>query len=150
MPCSRPRASRDGAQEAGERPSRSPASASAERGYRAVAMNRPVLVAVFAVALFVGAHVSSVAADSSHAAPAARPASDVLALGVIIPVLPELVKQFMGGDTARAARITGVFGTVWALMQFIFSPLLGVISDRFGRRPVILVSCLGLGLDYRF
>jgi DHA1 family tetracycline resistance protein-like MFS transporter len=75
---------------------------------------------------------------------------DVLALGVIIPVLPELVKTFMGGDTAQAARITGVFGTVWALMQFIFSPLLGVISDRFGRRPVILVSCLGLGLDYLF
>ncbi|HVE39002.1 MAG TPA: TCR/Tet family MFS transporter [Planctomycetota bacterium] len=75
---------------------------------------------------------------------------DVLALGVIIPVLPELVKSFMGGDTAQAARITGVFGTVWALMQFIFSPLLGVISDRFGRRPVILVSCLGLGLDYLF
>src|SRR5436189_2965015 len=56
----------------------------------------------------------------------------------------------MGGDTGRAARITGVFGTVWALMQFIFSPLPGVISDRFGRRPVILVSCLGLGLDYLF
>jgi DHA1 family tetracycline resistance protein-like MFS transporter len=75
---------------------------------------------------------------------------DVLALGVIIPVLPELVKDFMGGDTAKAARITGVFGTVWALMQFLFSPLLGVISDRFGRRPVILISCLGLGLDYLF
>jgi len=75
---------------------------------------------------------------------------DVLALGVIIPVLPELVKSFLGGDTVRAARLTGVFGTVWALMQFLFSPLMGVISDRFGRRPVILVSCLGLGLDYFF
>jgi len=75
---------------------------------------------------------------------------DVLALGVIIPVLPDLVKAFLHGDTAQAARLTGVFGTVWALAQFIFSPLLGVMSDRFGRRPVILVSCLGLGLDYFF
>jgi DHA1 family tetracycline resistance protein-like MFS transporter len=73
---------------------------------------------------------------------------DVLALGIIIPVLPKLVEGFMGGDTARAAEIYGVFGTVWALMQFIFSPVLGTLSDRFGRRPVILISCFGLGLDY--
>jgi DHA1 family tetracycline resistance protein-like MFS transporter len=73
---------------------------------------------------------------------------DVLALGIIIPVLPKLVEGFMGGDTARAAEIFGVFGTVWALMQFIFSPVLGSLSDRFGRRPVILISCFGLGLDY--
>jgi MFS transporter, DHA1 family, tetracycline resistance protein len=73
---------------------------------------------------------------------------DVLALGIIIPVLPKLVEGFMGGDTARAAEIFGLFGTVWALMQFIFSPVLGTLSDRFGRRPVILISCFGLGLDY--
>ena len=53
----------------------------------------------------------------------------------------------MGGDTARAAGIYGVFGTAWALMQFIFSPVLGALSDRFGRRPVILLSNFGLGLD---
>jgi MFS transporter, DHA1 family, tetracycline resistance protein len=75
---------------------------------------------------------------------------DVLALGIIIPVLPKLVEGFMGGDTARAAKIFGLFGTVWALMQFIFSPVLGALSDRFGRRPVILISCFGLGLDYIF
>ncbi len=73
---------------------------------------------------------------------------DVLALGVVIPVLPKLVEQFVGGDTPKAAHLYGLFGTVWALMQFSFSPLLGVLSDRFGRRPVILLSCLGLGLDY--
>ncbi|HXJ36917.1 MAG TPA: TCR/Tet family MFS transporter [Candidatus Eisenbacteria bacterium] len=73
---------------------------------------------------------------------------DSLALGVIIPVLPKLVVEFEGGDTARAAEIFGVFGTVWALMQFVFSPVLGALSDRFGRRTVILVSNFGLGLDY--
>jgi DHA1 family tetracycline resistance protein-like MFS transporter len=73
---------------------------------------------------------------------------DVVAFGVIIPVLPKLVQDFMGGDTARAAAMFGVFGTVWALMQFFFSPVLGVLSDRFGRRPVILISNFGLGFDY--
>jgi len=74
--------------------------------------------------------------------------ADVLALGIVIPVLPALVEEFLGGDTAGAARIYGVFGTVWALMQFVFAPILGALSDRFGRRPVVLISCFGLGLDY--
>ena len=73
---------------------------------------------------------------------------DMLALGMIVPVLPKLVEDFVGGNTARAAEIYGLFGTVWALMQFIFSPVLGALSDRYGRRPVILLSNLGLGLDY--
>jgi DHA1 family tetracycline resistance protein-like MFS transporter len=73
---------------------------------------------------------------------------DMLSLGMIMPVLPKLVESFLGGDTARAAEIFGVFGTVFALMQFFFSPVLGSLSDRFGRRPVVLISNFGLGLDY--
>ncbi len=73
---------------------------------------------------------------------------DVLALGIIIPVLPRLVESFLGGDTGQAAEMYGLFGAVWALMQFGFSPVLGALSDHFGRRPVILLSNLGLGLDY--
>lgn len=73
---------------------------------------------------------------------------DMLALGMIIPVLPQLVLGFLQGDTIRAAETLGVFNTVWALMQFLFSPVLGALSDRFGRRTVILLSNLGLGLDY--
>src|SRR6266446_1821809 len=73
---------------------------------------------------------------------------DMLALGLIAPVLPKLVLNFLGGDAPNAAKMFGIFGTVFALMQFVCSPLLGVLSDRFGRRPVILLSNLGLGLDY--
>lgn len=75
-------------------------------------------------------------------------ALDMLALGVVVPVLPKLVLEFEGGDTAEASRIYGLFGTAWALMQFVFSPLLGALSDRFGRRPVLLISLFGLGIDY--
>ncbi|HEY3657107.1 MAG TPA: TCR/Tet family MFS transporter [Steroidobacteraceae bacterium] len=73
---------------------------------------------------------------------------DVLGFGLIIPVLPKLVQQFMGEDAGAGATMFGVFGTAWGLMQFFFSPVLGAVSDRFGRRPVILISCFGLGLDY--
>ena len=73
---------------------------------------------------------------------------DMIAVGVIVPVLPKLVVDFLGGNTARAAQIYGVFGTVWALMQFLCAPVMGALSDRFGRRPVILLSNFGLGLDY--
>src|SRR5471032_817488 len=73
---------------------------------------------------------------------------DVLAMGIIIPVLPRLVQDFMNGDPARAAIMFGVFGTVWSAMQFFCSPIIGMLSDRFGRRRVILLSNFGLGLDY--
>jgi DHA1 family tetracycline resistance protein-like MFS transporter len=73
---------------------------------------------------------------------------DMLALGMIIPVLPRLVMDFTGGNTVRAALIYGLFGTAWAVMQFFSAPILGALSDKLGRRPVILVSNFGLGLDY--
>ena len=73
---------------------------------------------------------------------------DTLALGLVLPVPPKLVESFVDNDTARAARIFGLLGTAWAAMQFFFSPVLGGLSDRFGRRPVVLLSNSGLALDY--
>ncbi len=75
-------------------------------------------------------------------------ALDMVALGIIIPVLPRLIVQFEHGDMAKAAMQTGVFAFVWAAMQFVFAPVMGALSDRFGRRPVVLLSNFGLGCDY--
>src|SRR5579863_10726155 len=72
-------------------------------------------------------------------------ALDFLAFGIIAPVLPNLIIRFEGGNMAQAADITGYFGFAWNLMQFLFLPVLGAWSDRFGRRPVILISCLDWG-----
>src|SRR5256885_7521839 len=73
---------------------------------------------------------------------------DILAMGLIIPVLPKLILDFLGGKMTDASNWNGWFALVFALAQFVFAPVLGVLSDRFGRRPVILLSNLGLGLDY--
>ena len=73
---------------------------------------------------------------------------DMLALGMIAPVLPRLIEGFLHGDTSSAAKMLGLFGTVFAVMQFFCSPIIGSLSDRFGRRPVVLLSNFGLGLDY--
>src|SRR5262245_49485797 len=75
-------------------------------------------------------------------------ALDMMAIGVVVPVLPKLVEDFVNEDTAAAARIFGAFGVVWALMQFLSMPVMGALSDRYGRRPVILLSNFGLGLNY--
>jgi DHA1 family tetracycline resistance protein-like MFS transporter len=75
---------------------------------------------------------------------------DILAFGLIIPVLPHLLMDFVGGDTVHAAYWVGVFGFLFAAIQFVSAPVQGAMSDRFGRRPVILLSCLGLGVDFIF
>lgn len=73
---------------------------------------------------------------------------DILAFGLIIPVLPHLLKQFAGGDVARATLWHGLFATGFMVMQFFMTPVQGALSDRYGRRPVILVSTLGLAIDF--
>jgi DHA1 family tetracycline resistance protein-like MFS transporter len=73
---------------------------------------------------------------------------DLLAMSVIIPVLPRLVLSMEGGSMVSAAHVVGIFSTSWALMQFVFSPVQGALSDSVGRRPVILISNFGLGLNY--
>ncbi len=75
---------------------------------------------------------------------------DIVAMGVMIPVLPNLIRDMVGGDTAVAADYTMIFAVTWGLMQFVCSPILGMLSDRYGRRPVLLISIFGLGIDYLF
>src|SRR5690606_10324045 len=73
---------------------------------------------------------------------------DTLGIGLVVPVLPRLIGSFLGGDVAEASRYYGAFIASYAVMQFVFAPILGGLSDRFGRRSVLLVSQLGGGLDY--
>ncbi len=87
---------------------------------------------------------------------------DAMALGMVVPVLPRLIADLVHGSqlsprlmrhlpsntVALAAMLVGLFNTVFAFMQFFFSPVIGSLSDRFGRRPLILASNLGLGLNY--
>lgn len=72
---------------------------------------------------------------------------DVMSMGIVIPVLPQLIETLSGSDAA-AGMWNGLFVALWAGMQFVCSPLIGSLSDRFGRRPVILISVAGLALDY--
>lgn len=73
---------------------------------------------------------------------------DILGIGLIVPILPGLIKEFSGGDTSAAAHAAGWLNALYALMQFLFAPLFGCLSDRVGRRPVILISQFGMALDY--
>lgn len=73
---------------------------------------------------------------------------DVIGLGIILPVLPKLIQQIHGGSISDASRYGGLLTFAYAIMQFLFSPIIGALSDRYGRRPVLLASLLGFGLDY--
>ena len=73
---------------------------------------------------------------------------DILGVGIIIPILPELIREFLGGAFAQTGRYYGLIISIYAFMQFLCAPVLGALSDRFGRRPIILVSLFGLGTDY--
>ena len=75
---------------------------------------------------------------------------DMLCIGIILPVLPPLIMSFLGGSVSMAALWTGIFGCAWGLAQFVFSPIQGGLSDHFGRRPVVLASNFGTGVDLIF
>ena len=88
----------------------------------------------------------------------ARPASlvfivvtlilDMLGIGLILPILPRLLEILSGGDIVTAAHVLGLLTALYSGMQFLFGPLTGALSDRFGRRPVLLISLFGLGITY--
>lgn len=73
-----------------------------------------------------------------------------VSFGLMIPILPNLIRQFTGGDTAAASDWNVVFATTWGVMQFLVGPILGVLSDRVGRRPILLISNFGLAVDFLF
>jgi len=73
---------------------------------------------------------------------------DVLGIGLVIPVLPALVTEFAGGDAADAARWFGPLVSIFAASQFVFAPVLGALSDKYGRRPILLLGLLGYGISY--
>lgn len=75
---------------------------------------------------------------------------DCTGIGIIIPVVPTLIQQLTGGTVSDAASYGGWLTFAYAIMQFVFSPILGGLSDRYGRRPILLISLFGLGIDYLF
>jgi len=73
---------------------------------------------------------------------------DVIGWGIIIPVIPGLIEELIQGDISEAAKVGGWITFAYAITQFVFAPLIGNLSDKFGRRPIILISLLGFTLDY--
>src|SRR5918911_571116 len=73
---------------------------------------------------------------------------DVLGMGLVIPILPKLVQTLIGGAVGEASFVFGLLVSIYAVMQFFCAPVLGALSDRFGRRPVILLALAGLAFDY--
>lgn len=73
---------------------------------------------------------------------------DAMGIGLIMPVMPDLIREVQGGSLANAALWGGVLSTVFAVMQFAFGPMVGALSDRFGRRPILIVSLVVMALDY--
>lgn len=75
---------------------------------------------------------------------------DCIGFGIIIPIMPELIQQLTGGDISEASRYGGWLLVAYSIMQFLFSPVLGSLSDQMGRRPILLISLFGMGVDYIF
>jgi len=73
---------------------------------------------------------------------------DVTGLGIIIPVMPDLIKHLTGGDLSEASYYSGWMSASYSIMLFVCAPIMGALSDQYGRRPVLLLSLFGFGLDY--
>jgi DHA1 family tetracycline resistance protein-like MFS transporter len=103
---------------------------------------------------------AAIASETSSAPPGGRRAAfgfifvsavvSAMSIGIMVPILPNLLKSFTGGDTARASEWNVMFAACGGAMSFFSGPILGLLSDRFGRRPVLLISMFGLGLDFLF